>query len=137
MNSRIKKYFHNWKYFFIYIMKYSWNNISAKLAIDNAKNVEGIQTFNQSFNTIGVLLDSAFHITITQAVDQIGEAFQPKPTQKTRAHQRRFIQSIHFDCSIHITGIIATVIGILSISADNIAVHHNTTKAVNNIFCWA
>ena len=58
MNSRIKKVFQNEILF--YFMKNSLNNINAKLAIDKAKNVEGIHTFSQSFNDIGVLLDSAF-----------------------------------------------------------------------------
>jgi hypothetical protein len=68
-------------------------------------------------------------------VEPIGEAFHQKPTQKTKAHHNIFTPSIHFDCNNQITGIIATVIGILSINADNIAVHHNIINAVNSMFC--
>jgi hypothetical protein len=118
-------------------MKKSSNNINARLAIDNAINVDGIQTFNQSFTAIGVLFDSAFHITITHAVDQIGDAFPPNHTQNTRAHHNKFTPSIPFDCNNQITGIIATVIGILSIKADKIAVHQRITNAVNKIFSFA
>lgn len=93
----------------------------------------GIHIFNQSFITIGVLFDSAFHNTITQAVEPIGEAFHQKPTPKANAHHKISTQGIHFDCSIAITGNIATVIGILSIIADNIAVNQSINIAVRSI----
>jgi hypothetical protein len=73
-------------------MKNVSNNISAKLAILSAKNVDGIHTLNHCFNVIGVLLDSAFPYTITQAADQIGVRLHPNPTPNTRAHQRISIQ---------------------------------------------
>ena len=120
-------------FLFLYIMKKSSNNINARLAIDNAKNVDGIHTFSHSFNDIGVLLDSAFQYTIIHAADQIGVILQPKPTQNTKAHHNISTQYIHFDCNIVITGIKAIAIGILPISADNSADHHNTNIAVSNI----
>ena len=67
-------------------MKKSSNNINAKLAIDKAKNVEGIHTFSHCLNDIGVLFDSAFPYTINQAADQIGVMLHPNHTQNTRAH---------------------------------------------------
>lgn len=95
--------------------------------------VAGIQIFNQSFVEIGVLFDSAFHITITHAVEPIGEAFQPNHTHKASAHHSISTHIIPLDCNIAITGSIATVIGILSIIADNIAVNHKINIAVSKI----
>ncbi len=101
--------------------------------------VAGIQTFNQSFVEIGVLFDSAFHITMTPAVEPIGEAFQPNQTHKASAHQSTSTHTIPLDCNIAITGSIATVIGILSIIAEIIAENHRIKIAVSKIFfcaCW-
>jgi hypothetical protein len=74
---------------------------------------------------------------ITHAVDQIGDIFHQKPTQKASAHHNISTPGIHCCSSIAITGIIATVIGILSINADNKAVDHKITIAVRIIFLSA
>ncbi len=57
--------------------------------MSNAIRVAGTPFLIHSFFKIGVLFDDAFAVTTTQAVDQIGVAFHPKPTQNTIAHQRR------------------------------------------------
>jgi len=67
----------------------------------------------------------------------IGLAFPPNHTQKMSAHRSIFIPSIPFVCNKPIIGIIAIVIGILSINAERIAEVHKTISAVNKILSWA
>ena len=91
---------------------------------------------------IGLSVCSDFDTTITFAVDQIGDAFQPNHTQKTNAHHNNWYQGNHISQPGHTysywkyakIGSIATVIGILSTSADNTAETQRITRAVTNMF---
>jgi hypothetical protein len=80
------------------------------------------------------LFDSNFQNTIKPAADHIGKLFAQNHTQNTNAHHNILTPSIPLVCNNQITGIIATAMGILPITADIIADHHNKINAVNNIF---
>jgi len=73
---------------------------------------------------MGVRVFSEIEATIMFAVDPIIVPFPPKPAPKANAHHRAEIGTPNNPISF-ITGIIAIVIGTLSINAESIATNHN------------